>query len=218
MSEIEPGFKSCPFCAEPIRKEATVCRYCNRAMPAGSHSPNATICGLPQRLIIFAAIVICGLCFYLIYRSAVNTRNLAARHGFSPSSFTSVQEAPRFAPVRKALALGNFVVQPRRTSYWQFTVDPSTMTDVRVVGEFHTFGGSGNDIIAILAAPDQFENLINGHMGRTFYDSQKTTNGEINVGPLPPGPYVFGFSNAFSTISSKEVTADVELRYLAKAQ
>jgi S1-C subfamily serine protease len=29
---MEQGFKACPYCAEPIREAATICRYCNRPL------------------------------------------------------------------------------------------------------------------------------------------------------------------------------------------
>jgi S1-C subfamily serine protease len=29
---LDAGFKACPYCAEPIREAATICRYCNRSV------------------------------------------------------------------------------------------------------------------------------------------------------------------------------------------
>lgn len=36
---MEPGFKLCPFCAEPIREAAAICRFCNRPLSSQPVAP-----------------------------------------------------------------------------------------------------------------------------------------------------------------------------------
>ena len=69
---MEEGFKACPYCAEPIREAATICRYCNRALESpGPPAPVApsevfallwnTWRGYSYRRRFFYVVVTCGI-------------------------------------------------------------------------------------------------------------------------------------------------------------
>lgn len=59
---MEAGFKACPYCAEPIREAARVCRYCNRelAAPNRRSTPRTPARGWPLGRII-SWLVVFGL-------------------------------------------------------------------------------------------------------------------------------------------------------------
>ena len=123
----------------------------------------------------------------------------------------SAPQAP--TPVAQALVNGNFVVRPLRYGTVQFSV-PGGATQVKVKGFFRASGGTGNDIQVVIASPMDFQNWINGIQAQVAYATGKTTGGAINIENLPPGDYVLAFSNKFSALSRKQVTAVVTLSYI----
>lgn len=117
-------------------------------------------------------------------------------------------------PFSQPLLQGSVDVPPLRYHYWKFEVS-DTMLNARVIGPFHASGGFGNDIEAVLAEWSQCENWMNGHQARVLYQSGKVTNGVLDT-PVPQaGTYCLAFSNTMGLISSKTVSGDVALRYLA---
>ncbi len=137
-------------------------------------------------------------------------------------SLVGCASAPQRSEVRVEKVeklFSNQIVVPHGQMVWQqIKVDTSAMRDVRVVGRFHAAGGSGNDVQAILADSDDFENWKNGHPAQALYSTEKTTVSCVNV-PIPKsGTYFFGFSNAFSAFTDKTVSADIELRYTVRNQ
>jgi hypothetical protein len=87
------------------------------------------------------------------------------------------------------------------------------MRDVRVVGRFEAAGGSGNDIQAVLADGDNFENWKNGHAARVLYGTDKTTVGSIDVPIVSSGTYYLGLNNRFALLSAKTVSGAIDLQY-----
>jgi len=102
-----------------------------------------------------------------------------------------------------------FTVRAGDAKYWNFHVGSG---GANVVGRFRAEGGSGNDIKCVILDADSFENWRNGHRVKTFYNSDKITVANINVN-LPPGEYVLVFDNTYSILTSKAVTANVEIRW-----
>lgn len=105
-----------------------------------------------------------------------------------------------------------FSVQADAHYYNQFSL-PATAIDVKVTGQFIASGGSGNDIIVMIMSDTDYMNWLNGHAYSTYYNSGKVTAGNIDMS-LPSGKsYYLVFDNSFSTISNKNVDADIELHY-----
>jgi hypothetical protein len=90
---------------------------------------------------------------------------------------------------------------------------PAAFRNYRVAGHFSVIGGFGNDIQAVIASDDEFQNWINGHQAHVFYSTpERVTTGNIDV-VLPPGRYVLAFNNRFSLFASKAVFAEINATY-----
>ena len=202
---MEDGYKPCPYCAEPIREGATVCRYCNRTLVATAPIPTPQAATTQRRRNSVAALILFGLILVLIW--VIATRNKTT----SPGSATSFP-VPIPHPVSQKLLNGNLEVASGTYRYINFSV-PAGAIRARVSGSFHAFGGSGNDIQVVIASPPEFENWINGHQAQVYYSTDKVTNGTIDR-LLPPGDYTLAFDNRFSAFSRKEVTGEITLTYL----
>lgn len=87
------------------------------------------------------------------------------------------------------------------------------MDGARLSGRFTASGGSGNDIVVLVLDQDAFVNWTNGHGTSALYNSGQTTTGSVSAWLSEPGTYHVVFSNRFSTLSSKDVTAEVNLKY-----
>ncbi len=116
-------------------------------------------------------------------------------------------------PFGKPMLSGSVAVAPMQVQYWKFQITP-TMTNAHVTGNFHTTGGFGNDIEAIVAEWGECENWINGHHGEALYASGKVTNGALDVPVREAGTYCLAFSNKMALLSGKTVSGNTALQYL----
>jgi hypothetical protein len=99
-----------------------------------------------------------------------------------------------------------------------FTVEAGSVFSVpfnvnkpgHVLGRFEATGGSDNDIEAVIADADDFENWKSGHPARLRYQSAKITTGRIDIS-LKRGRYYLAFDNRFSPLTGKTITANILL-------
>jgi len=138
------------------------------------------------------------------------TSNVTAPPGGNPPA-----SSPDLVPASSKLFAGQLLIKAKGYATAKFTVDLG-MQHFHVVGHFSASGGAGNDIQAVLADEDEFQNWINGHPAKVLYSTDKVTIGKLDVGPLAPGRYVFALNNNFSAISDKYVLAEIEARWLAR--
>ena len=198
----------CAKCGKQIPDESSFCLACGSAVsPVTASHPTPPPKTTPWRAVVLALVLVVVGCFYIL--------NKASRPGSRPlEDFAkSLAGRPRSIPVSENLVSGNIVVSAGRIHYVRFKVDTITMHEVRVVGRYSASGGSGNDIQVVLATEDEFENWKNGHQARVLYGTDKITVGSIDTPVRSSGDYCLAFSNAFSAVSSKNVTAEVKLIY-----
>ena len=87
-------------------------------------------------------------------------------------------------------------------------------TNVRLQGHFSATGGAGNDVQVYLMNDDEFVNWRNHHPINPIYNSQRATQGTVNVSlPSDAGTYYVVFDNRFSFISPKAVQDNLTLQY-----
>lgn len=199
----------CPHCGKSILDGSVFCSFC--AKPTAS-APVAAKKSSPldSALRIFGAVAII-IVAVIILGVYLNSRSTVGPAG-GPSPAANPLAAIIHQPMTQNVFSGQLVVGARQYRAWTITISPQ-MTSAQLVGSFHATGGTGNGIQAVIADPPEFENWKNGHQAKVYYGTGRTTNGNFN-GRLAPGTYILAFSNAFSLLVPKEVTAEIELRYL----
>jgi len=191
----------CPACGKELPDGSAFCLKCGKPTVA-PQAPQKKGGVPPLRLIGIA------LLFFVL----VGVYWSQNRPSPTPSKPTPNQHAPILVPMSTKLFTGQIIVKAGGYVTNKFTVDPS-MRNFRVTGHFNASGGTGNDIQIVLADEDEFQNWINGHEAKVFYSTPKITTGKLDVGALGPGRYVLAFSNTFSTLTDKQIFAEVEANW-----
>ena len=119
--------------------------------------------------------------------------------------------SPTTYNLTESVVSGAFIVEPRTFKPFKITLTPG-MSNARLEGNF-TASGARNDIEVTLLSEAQYTNWQNRQKFDAAYVSGRVTSGKIAVTLAAPGTYYMVFSNRFSIISNKAVTADVQLVY-----
>ncbi len=189
----------CSSCGKEIPDHSKYCLHCGKAASGGTKEEGTSA----MKWFLIGALVLLVILIGGLY---VGVMRESGGSGLPPI-------AAGLQPVSEKLVSGQTVVPAGKHFFVRFRIDPSTMRNARVVGSFHTSGGSGNDIQAVVVEETEWENWINGHKARVLYSTEKITNGKIDVPIAQEGTYYLGFNNSFSLISEKYVFAEIELRY-----
>jgi hypothetical protein len=185
----------CIKCGNQLPEESPFCSKCGTAQALRKKSGSKTL----YVLLALLALVVLALVWPQLNKMNTSPGILASARGLVPAS--------------TKLLTGETVVKAGGYVTNTFTVEPG-MQNFRIAGHFKASGGSGNDIQVVIATEDDFDNWINGHQAKVFYGTEQITDGNLNVGPLAPGKYVLAFSNKFSLLTTKYVSAEIEATWL----
>jgi len=201
----------CISCGKELPDTASFCLHCGKPLPPKTPekgnlgTPESSSKNNPLSARTIGGVVILGFLLLALY-NIFNSRQSA-----NPSTAPSL-----LRPFSQKLVNENVEVAAGSLRYWTFRVEQAGLVNAHVVGTFKASGGLGNDIQVVLAEETEFQNWLNGHSASVLYGTQKVTAGRIDVPITKPGTYVIGFSNKFSLLSGKNVSADVELQYLVR--
>ena len=205
----------CVYCGKTIPDGSAFCPQCGRSTTSAPSQVKAANRNLLARLealwkILGALVIIFGALFFFAYIYLQSTHNVNKNRPDLANPINAI--LPTHQPVTEKIFQGEMVVKAGQYRFWSLPI-PQEMANAQLLGSFHASGGSGNDIQAVVAEPREFENWINGHEARVYYSTGKITNGRIEL-RLARGTYIIAFSNKFSPVTDKELTADLELHYL----
>ncbi len=195
----------CPSCEREIPDEAPACPDCGREIPLRSWVEPAKKTLAWQ---VVAGVV--GLSGLLAIAWGIS------RLTFKSTPQTALRTAAASQPVSVKLVTGEAIVRPGNYFPVRFKVDAQRMSEARVVGSFEASGGPSNDIEAVLAEESQFENWLSGRQAQLLTSTGRVTKGNLDVPIAQAGTYILAFDNRFSPEADKQVTAEIELRFLPR--
>jgi len=109
--------------------------------------------------------------------------------------------------------VANATINVPASSWRYYTIAvTSAMLSPHLEGTFTASGGSGNDIKVLVMTEADYVNWSNGHAVYPEYSSGQVTTGSFNVS-LSTGTHYLVYDNSFSSVSSKDVTTTVHLKY-----
>ena len=195
----------CPKCGVELTDDSRFCRKCGNRFGAKPSVRTSYIVAL--LLVFFGGF---ALVTYFIRSDAKATQQTKVSASSVPQQPTSPPQ-----PQSHSQSIGNKAFTVRAGSFqgWAFVV-PDFAKQVRVQGRFTATGGARNDVEVYVLGKNEFTNWSNGNPTNTFYNSGRTTVGDVNVA-LPDGfgQYYLVFNNKFSLLTPKAVEFDGTMTY-----
>lgn len=87
---------------------------------------------------------------------------------------------------------------------WQWDVQPE-QPNCRLTGHVQVTQGGNKDVQLFVLTADDYENIVNGHEARAYFQTDKTAAVTLDVVTSAPGAKVLAISNAFSMFTPKRV-------------
>ena len=202
--------RACPFCAEEIQDAAVVCKHCQRDLPVtpkanaaegttlgtSSRKPGKSQGGAKSRRtsLLALGLVVLVLVVLLLANSAGGDSSPEARAAIAPPPPSVTNLA-----MDKELVLRAGYVQ---TFGWEAT---PTQPNCHVTGHIEVNDGGSKDVIVLVMPADDYENYVNGHESKVYFQTDKITAVTLDVQTGQPGKQFVVISNGFSVVSDKTV-------------
>ena len=164
---------NCPWCAEEIRDEAKVCRYCGRDVLTG-HEPSepGTEKSATWKLLLIGVVVIAALAattLFIVTRGRSSSSGLGASAATTaiPSPATTAdahaafcaEVSPMAQALREALAVSK---AGTTTSLRRAVTDLGTVTtDLKAIGNQYDAAGDSSTAVAVRRLADTFQQSHN---------------------------------------------------------
>lgn len=190
----------CPSCRREIPGGSSFCLHCGK--PIGPKGEPRS--GLRKRV---------GAAALLLVAAAVLAYWPLSSQG--PPGLEIPQAHARL-PAKEKLISGEFIIPAGSYHSARFEVNLAAMRNVQVVGCFHSTGGWGDGVEAVLAERVEFEKWITGRDAKVLYSTERITSGKVVVFITEPGSYYFALSNQYprKAGAAKYVFSEIELHYL----
>lgn len=99
---------------------------------------------------------------------------------------------------------GDLLVPPRSYQRYQWDA-PLDKPLCHITGHIEVFAGGSKDVEVVVMRGDDFQNYVNGHAAKQYFQVQRTSAVTLDVTTGQAGPLVLAISNAFSVVSEKKV-------------
>ena len=99
---------------------------------------------------------------------------------------------------------GELVVPPRSYQRYQWDA-PLDRPYCHISGHIEVTAGGSKDVEVVVMRGDDFQNYVNGHAAKQYFQVQRTSAVTLDLNTGQAGPLVLAISNAFSVVSEKKV-------------